>query len=121
MYNLAITFVTLRWLYKNFVVQIKIRRKINQKESMWVICNRIVFNFLFIIFLFVENVKLQKPNANDSDTPTHPVIYNIGGVLSSSESETHFATTISVSFIPFHYFLLRLLFFMKIKLVFMLN
>lgn len=66
---------------------------------MWAICNQMLFNFVFIIALFVVNVKLQKPGTNDnsSDKPTHPSIYNIGGVLSSNDSETHFANTISVS------------------------
>lgn len=66
---------------------------------MWAIYSQMVFNFVFIVVLFVTSVRLQKANANDNngEKPQHPFIYNVGGVLSSNESEAYFATTISVS------------------------
>ena len=47
--------------------------------------------FVFIIFQHLDTAMLQK--ASGADNPSY---YNIGGVLSSNESETHFATTIAV-------------------------
>jgi hypothetical protein len=50
--------------------------------------------YLWTLLLFTLNnyVLLQKPNSSDN-----PTYFNIGGVLSNSESEKNFSDTIAVS------------------------
>lgn len=45
-----------------------------------------------ILFTFNNYVQLQKPGSGEN-----PAIFNIGGVLSNSESEKNFSETIAVS------------------------
>jgi hypothetical protein len=45
-----------------------------------------------ILFTFNNCVLLQKPNSGEN-----PTFFNIGGVLSNSESEKNFSETIAVS------------------------
>lgn len=50
--------------------------------------------FLFsILLILIKHAYLQKQSQKDTE---YPSVYNIGGVLSGNESETYFATTISV-------------------------
>lgn len=54
-----------------------------------------------LYLLVVKHASLEKPD--------NPTVYNIGGVLSGNESETYFATTISVSLLD----LIRLVIFLN--------
>lgn len=47
-----------------------------------------------IIILHVKLTVMQKPTTGNDNNPTE---FNIGGVLSNSESEDHFRDTIAVS------------------------
>lgn len=49
-----------------------------------------------IILVHMELAALQKPTAGN-DNNNNPTEFNIGGVLSNSESEDHFRDTIAVS------------------------
>lgn len=46
------------------------------------------------ILLHIKCVVMQKPTTGNDNNPTE---FNIGGVLSNSESEDHFRDTIAVS------------------------
>lgn len=48
----------------------------------------------FVIFLHIKLAVMQKPTTGNDNNPTE---FNIGGVLSNSESEDHFRDTIAVS------------------------
>lgn len=48
----------------------------------------------FVIFLHIKLAVMQKPTTGNDNNPTE---FNIGGVLSNSESEDHFRYTIEVS------------------------
>lgn len=53
----------------------------------------------FLKILLIGQLKfaaLQKSSAENDNNPTY---YNIGGVLSTNDSEAHFSTTIAVSYI----------------------
>lgn len=58
---------------------------------MW---HKIIKFYLWTLMLFTFNnyVRLQKPSSGDN-----PTFFNIGGVLSNSESEKNFSETIAVS------------------------
>lgn len=47
-----------------------------------------------VIFLHIKLAIMQKPTAGNDNNPNE---FNIGGVLSNSESEDHFRDTIAVS------------------------
>lgn len=47
-----------------------------------------------IIFLHIKLAIMQKPTTGNDNNPTE---FNIGGVLSNSDSEDHFRDTIAVS------------------------
>lgn len=49
---------------------------------------------LAMAFINVERVMLQRPSLGNDNNPS---VFNIGGVLSTSESEDHFRDTIAVS------------------------
>lgn len=53
------------------------------------------FIILVMMVINIERVVLQRPTLNDNNNPT---LFNIGGVLSTSDSEDHFRDTIAVSF-----------------------
>lgn len=53
-----------------------------------------------IILVHMELATLQKPTAGN-DNNNNPTEFNIGGVLSNSESEDHFRDTIAVSWFTF--------------------
>jgi hypothetical protein len=57
-------------------------------------CHTISEFYLWTLILFTFNncVLLQKPNSGEN-----PTFFNIGGVLSNSESEKNFSETIAVS------------------------
>lgn len=55
--------------------------------------NHSIFCRIIICCYILRLVHSQKPNNNVE----YPLVYNIGGVLSSNESEQYFETTISVS------------------------
>lgn len=48
----------------------------------------------FAIFVHIKLAVMQKPATGNDNNPTE---FNIGGVLSNSESEDHFRDTIAVS------------------------
>lgn len=48
----------------------------------------------FVIFLHIKLAVMQKPTTGNDNNPTE---FNIGGVLSNSDSEDHFRDTIAVS------------------------
>lgn len=50
---------------------------------------------IILVLACVHSVKLQKASQLDNNNPS---FYNIGGVLSSNDSATHFHDTIAVSF-----------------------
>jgi hypothetical protein len=56
------------------------------------ISNDTFVQMLIILSLLINSVSLQKPNSGEN-----PTFFNIGGVLSSSESEKNFSETIAVS------------------------
>jgi hypothetical protein len=58
---------------------------------MW---QKIIKFYLWTLILFTFNnyVRLQKPGSGDN-----PAFFNIGGVLSNTESEKNFSETIAVS------------------------
>lgn len=58
---------------------------------MWFLDKLIVYHCVFSIIVKYASLEKTNPNAE------YPSVYNIGGVLSGNESETYFATTISVS------------------------
>lgn len=55
---------------------------------------RLIFIHL-ILLLHIKSSLLQKPTGNDNNSPKE---FNIGGVLSTNASETHFHETIAVSY-----------------------
>lgn len=52
-----------------------------------------------IILVHMELAVMQKPAASN-DNNNNPTEFNVGGVLSNSESEDHFRDTIAVSWPP---------------------
>lgn len=55
--------------------------------------------FHLIVTIHVKMVVLQKPTMMNDNNPTE---FNIGGVLSNSNSEDHFRDTIAVSIIIYN-------------------
>lgn len=64
---------------------------------MW---HKLIKFYLWTLILFTFNnyVQLQKPGSGDN-----PAFFNIGGVLSNTESEKNFSETIAVSICNFNY------------------
>lgn len=51
----------------------------------------------FAILVHIKLAVMQKPTTGNDNNNNNPTEFNIGGVLSNSESEDHFRDTIAVS------------------------
>lgn len=54
--------------------------------------SRVIYVSLLYVLFLINSVSLQKTNSGEN-----PTFFNIGGVLSNSESEKNFSETIAVS------------------------
>lgn len=78
--------------------RLKLYTKQKQKQKIYYIEDMMdVKQFIILVMMVIniERVVLQRPTLNDNNNPT---LFNIGGVLSTSDSEDHFRDTIAVSF-----------------------